>query len=94
MYICCIHIKPTIMKKALLLLVLVLSLTTVNVPVSTAQCAMCAINADQGVENGNTHTKGLNTGVLSLLAAPFLLMGGIGILWYRKYKEPRTNNSL
>ena len=82
------------MKKALLLLVLVFSLTTVNMSVSTAQCAMCSINADQGIENGNTHTKGLNAGVLSLLAAPFLLMGGIGVLWYRKYKEPRADNLL
>lgn len=82
------------MKKALLLILLVFSLTAVNIPVSTGQCAMCAINADQGAENGNTQTKGINAGVLSLLAAPFLLMGGIGILWYRKYKEPRTSNPL
>ncbi|MGN7203142.1 hypothetical protein ACTHQF_02625 [Pedobacter sp. SAFR-022] len=82
------------MKKALLLILLVFSLTAVNIPVSTAQCAMCSINADQGIENGNTQTKGINAGVLSLLAAPFLLMGGIGILWYRKYKEPRTSNPL
>lgn len=82
------------MKKALLLILLVFSLTSVKIPVSKAQCAMCSINADQGVENGNTQTKGINAGVLSLLAAPFLLMGGIGFLWYRKYKEPRTNNAL
>ena len=82
------------MKKALLLLVLVFSLTTLNISESTAQCAMCSINADQGIENGNTHTKGLNAGILSLLAFPFLLMGGIGLLWYRKYKEPRTNSSI
>lgn len=82
------------MKKVLLLILLVFSLTAVNIPVSTAQCAMCSINADQGIENGNTQTKGINAGVLSLLAAPFLLMGGIGILWYRKYKEPRTSNPL
>lgn len=82
------------MKKVLLLILLVFSLTALNIPVSTAQCAMCSINADQGIENGNTQTKGINAGVLSLLAAPFLLMGGIGILWYRKYKEPRTSNPL
>lgn len=78
----------------MLLILLVFSLTTVYIPAGTAQCAMCSINADQGIENGNTQTKGINAGVLSLLAAPFLLMGGIGILWYRKYKEPRTSNPL
>jgi hypothetical protein len=82
------------MKKAMLLILLVFSLTAIYIPSGTAQCAMCSINADQGIENGNTQTKGINAGVLSLLAAPFLLMGGIGILWYRKYKEPRTSNPL
>jgi hypothetical protein len=88
------YIKPIVMKKALLLILLVFSLTTVNVSVSTAQCAMCSINAEQGAEHGNSQTKGINAGVLSLLAAPFLLMGGIGFLWYRKYKEPSTNSSI
>jgi hypothetical protein len=55
---------------------------------------MCSINAEQGVEHGNNQTKGINAGVLSLLAAPFLLMGGIGFLWYRKYKEPSTGSPL
>lgn len=82
------------MKKAVLLILLVFSLTAVNVSVSSAQCAMCAINAEQGVEHGNTQTNGINAGVLSLLAAPFLLMGGLGFLWYRKYKEPSASNPL
>jgi len=82
------------MKKAFLLILLVFSLTTINLSVGNAQCAMCSINAEQGVEHGNTQTKGINAGVLSLLAAPFLLMGGVGFLWYRKYKEPGTNNPI
>ena len=82
------------MKKAMLLVLLVFSLTTLNLSVSNAQCDMCYINAEQGVEHGNSQTKGINAGVLSLLAAPFLLMGGIGFLWYRKYKEPHTNSPL
>ncbi len=82
------------MKKALLLIFFVFCLMSVNAPVSNAQCAMCSINAEQGAENGNSQTKGINAGVLSLLAAPFLLMGGIGILWYRKYKEPHPSSPL
>ncbi len=82
------------MKKVVLLVLLLVSFATVSVPPVAAQCAMCTLNADQGVENGNTQTKGINAGVLSLLAAPFLLMGGVGFLWYKKFKEPRTNSPL
>lgn len=82
------------MKKIVCLFVLVLALFTVNITVSSAQCAMCSINAEQGVENGNTQAKGLNAGVLFLLAAPFVMMGGVGFLWYRKYKNSPAQNAL
>ncbi|PYF76094.1 hypothetical protein [Pedobacter nutrimenti] len=54
---------------------------------AVAQCAMCTISAEQGVKNGNTQSKGLNTGVLYLMAIPYLLIGGLGTLWYLKYRK-------
>lgn len=59
--------------------------TSVNV--AQAQCAMCTINAEQGVKNGNTQAKGLNSGVLYLLALPYLGIAGIGLLWYLRYRK-------
>lgn len=58
-----------------------------NVPAANAQCAMCTISADQGVKNGNTQSKGLNTGVIYLLAIPYLMIAGLGTLWYVKYRK-------
>lgn len=52
-----------------------------------AQCAMCSANAEMGVKNGNTQGKGLNTGILYLLAIPYLLITGVGVLWYVNYRK-------
>ncbi len=52
-----------------------------------AQCAMCTINAEQGVKNGNTQAAGLNTGVIYLLVIPYLLATVVGIIWYKKYRK-------
>jgi hypothetical protein len=71
---------------SVLMVLLSLSLSTsVN-----AQCSMCTINAEQGSKNGNTVTKGINTGVLYLMGAPFLLIAGVGGIWYLKYRKDET----
>jgi len=57
---------------------------------ASAQCAMCSVNAEQSVKNGNTQGKGLNTGILYLLAIPYVLLSGIGVLWYVKYRKGTT----
>lgn len=62
-------------------------------PEVKAQCAMCTANAEMGVKNGNTQSKGLNSGVLYLLAFPFLLAGGVGVLWYTNFRK-KDNNKL
>jgi hypothetical protein len=61
---------------------------------ASAQCAMCSVNAEQGVKNGNTQGKGLNTGILYLLAIPYVLITGIGVLWYVKYRKSAAGNHL
>ena len=65
---------------------------------STAQCAMCSLNAENSTKDGNTQGKGLNTGILFLLSMPFIFGIGIGYLWYKKFRvnqakeEINTNN--
>ncbi|WP_423146877.1 hypothetical protein [Rubrolithibacter danxiaensis] len=54
---------------------------------ASAQCAMCTLNAENSVQNGNTQGKGLNKGILYLLAAPYLAVAGVGFIWYRKYRK-------
>lgn len=52
-----------------------------------AQCAMCTLNAENSVQNGNTEGNGLNSGILYLLAAPYLAVACVGFLWYKKYRR-------
>ena len=54
---------------------------------SFAQCSMCTMNAENSVQNGNTQGKGLNDGILYLLAAPYLAVAAVGFLWYKKYRK-------
>ena len=56
-----------------------------------AQCAMCSINAEQGVKNGNTVSAGLNTGVLYLLAIPYLMAIIVGVVWYKKFRKKNVH---
>lgn len=64
--------------------------TLALVPNATAQCSMCSVNAEMSVKNGNTQGAGLNTGILYLLAIPYLLFTGVGALWYLKYRKKNT----
>lgn len=54
-----------------------------------AQCSMCTANAENGAKNGNTQTVGINSGVVYLMTFPFLMLGGIGLLWYTKFRTPK-----
>ena len=51
---------------------------------------MCTVSAEQSVKNGNTQGKGLNDGIVYLLAIPYILIAGIGILWYKNYRKKIT----
>ncbi|MCZ4225389.1 hypothetical protein [Pedobacter rhodius] len=79
------------MKKKALFILLIFALLFAIHPKVNAQCAMCTINAEQGVKNGNTQAAGLNTGVLYLLAIPYILFTAVGILWYKKYRKKNVH---
>ena len=80
------------MKKAtFIFLFVMLTAITIN-PVVKAQCAMCSINAEQGTKNGNTQGKGLNSGVLYLMAFPYLIIVSLGVLWYVKYRKKNLSH--
>ncbi|RZJ81376.1 MAG: hypothetical protein EOO47_04475 [Flavobacterium sp.] len=80
-------------KKILFILFILVAITAVA-PEVKAQCSMCTISAEQGTKNGNTQGKGLNSGILYLLAIPYLLITGIGVLWYRNYRKKVSSTSL
>jgi len=55
-----------------------------------AQCPMCRMSAESNLKSGGTAGKGLNAGILYMLALPYTLVGVIGFIWWknnRRYRE-------
>ncbi|WP_325640884.1 hypothetical protein [Parapedobacter sp.] len=78
------------MKRFLGAMLLAATLTAVVPDRADAQCAMCTLTAENATQNGNNQGKGLNKGILFLLAIPYLAAVGVGVLWYKKYRSKKT----
>ncbi len=53
-----------------------------------AQCAMCRATLENNISNGETGiAAGINTGILYLFFAPYILAGVIAYFWYKNSKE-------
>ena len=50
---------------------------------TNAQCAMCRAVLES--EDGQATAKGINDGIVYLMAIPYILVAGIGYFIYRKY---------
>lgn len=71
-------------KKVFILLALLLLMHIDAV----AQCAMCRTTVESTISNGRSNiATGLNTGILYLLAAPYLIVAAIAFLWFRQSKQ-------
>ena len=81
------------MFKKISFILFILVATTIVAPQVKAQCSMCTISAEQGTKNGNTQGKGLNSGIIYLLAIPYILIAGIGVLWYKNYRKKAASAS-
>ena len=65
-----------------------------------AQCPMCKMSAEQNLKDGGTAAKGLNKGILYMLTLPYLLVFGLGFLWFKNrrrlsdeiYEQPISDN--
>jgi len=58
---------------------------------ANAQCAMCSATVETNNANGGGATKGLNNGIMYLLAAPYLAVAIVGYIWYKKYRKKNVN---
>ena len=73
------------MYKKVFILVALLLLTQID---AVAQCAMCRTTIESSISNGRSNiATGLNTGILYLLAAPYLIVAAIAFLWFRQSKQ-------
>lgn len=58
-----------------------------------AQCAMCRATVENNISNGGDTSMGagLNFGIIYLFSMPYLIIGIVGFLWYRKSKANARN---
>lgn len=75
------------MKYRVAFLTFVILLLLVVGPEIEAQCPMCRMSAESNLKDGGTAGKGLNAGILYMLSMPYLLVMGMGYLWWRNRKS-------
>ena len=69
------------LMKTIFFILICLILSSVD---TLAQCAMCRSTLENNYSNGNPGiAAGINTGILYLLAMPYLAVIVLGYLWYK-----------
>lgn len=82
------------MRKFLFRFSLFLFLGMGSITYATAQCPMCKMSAESNLKNGGSAGKKLNTGILYMLATPYLIIGTIGFIWWRnRIREQRMEEN-
>ena len=82
------------MVRIVTLLLLMLTIQWTQPTTLMAQCPMCKMSAESNLKNGGTDGKGLNNGILYMLATPYILVFGIGVFWYyNRRKESEVEGS-
>ena len=66
---------------------LLLILMSFGVADTYAQCPMCRTAVESGMDKEHGKGKGLNSGILYLLATPYIAVGVVGGIWYRRNKR-------
>ncbi|WMI66973.1 hypothetical protein RBH94_07385 [Aestuariibaculum sp. YM273] len=61
--------------------------TLVSFLETNAQCAMCRAVLES--EEGQSAAQGINDGIVYLMALPYILVGGIGYLIYKKFNTSK-----
>lgn len=76
------------MNRIISRLIATLVLTAAGVTQSLAQCAMCRTTVENNVSAGDTSlASGLNLGIMYLFFTPYIVIGTIAFLWYRKSRK-------
>jgi hypothetical protein len=85
------------MKRFLILIGLFGMISFLPIQEADAQCPMCRMSAESNLKEGGSDGKGLNKGILYMLAAPYLFAGVLGYTYFkyqRKTKEEQRLNEL
>ena len=76
------------MKRYLFFLIIAASLSFAAPIATFAQCAMCRATVESNVTSKESKVgSGLNSGILYLMAIPYILVGTVGFFWYRQSQQ-------
>lgn len=75
------------------ILALILAINLSTTPPAQAQCPMCRMSAESNLKNGGDAGRGLNNGILYMLATPYLIIGTIAFIWWRNRRKEDENLS-
>jgi hypothetical protein len=62
------------MKKATFITILIILFVVLNTNIIEAQCAMCKASVESSQGQKNSVSGGLNTGILYLMAVPYIVL--------------------
>lgn len=81
------------MKNKIWKIITILTITFVlnigAVSMAEAQCPMCKIAAESNLKTGGKAGKGLNRGILYMLATPYLIVGTFAFVWLRNRRKEK-----
>jgi hypothetical protein len=69
-------------------------LMVISVVPAKAQCAACAATVETNTNNGGKAARGLNAGILFLMFAPYMAVGVVGFIWYKKYRRKNVDMNI
>lgn len=81
-----------IFVKIFTILTLAIALNVATPVATQAQCPMCKIAAESNYKHGGQTGKGLNAGILYMLATPYLLVGGLAFVWWRHRRNANAED--
>jgi len=76
------------------ILALMFTLTLTPIENIQAQCPMCRMSAENNLKDGGTAGKGLNAGILYMLSTPYLIVGVLGVIWWRNNRKREDDESV
>ena len=78
-----------LIRSFFLSLALVIAFSLAALEVKAQGCVMCKAQVGEHKDQDEAKLVGssLNTGILYLMAAPYLLIGTVGFIWYRNNKK-------
>jgi hypothetical protein len=79
------------MKKIFPLFCLVIIFIVIADVDVSAQCAMCRASVENNIKEGRNIGAGLNSGILYLMAIPYIIFSTIAFFWYRSSRQKKQS---